>query len=97
MWWYPELKILFMTKELTIPTLDQVKTSVMPFAMSALVKSMFAPLERYRIIRQTQDLLTLFEKERVTSFWSFVRSTQYDPMVKRSPLNRVTEHYGRAI
>lgn len=41
------------------------------FAVSAFLKTLTAPLERYRLIRQTQDILTLQEKEKMRNLFSY--------------------------
>jgi solute carrier family 25 (adenine nucleotide translocator) protein 4/5/6/31 len=41
------------------------------FISTSLIKTVFAPLERYKLVRQTQDILTLSIKEKSTNFFSF--------------------------
>ncbi|CAD8105021.1 unnamed protein product [Paramecium sonneborni] len=55
---------------------------VQGFVSTSIVKTVLAPLERYKLIRQTQDILTLSSKEKMTNFYQFVKKTISNEGVK---------------
>ncbi|KAM3138779.1 hypothetical protein pb186bvf_009171 [Paramecium bursaria] len=57
--------------------MDQFYEYGTSFCISAGLKSLVAPIERYRLIRQTQDLLTLQQKEKVFNILQYFKNQQF--------------------